>query len=510
MATSDSEDQDEQYPGDINTKFKLLAKENLELRRALRSTGDVSPRTKAFEKSLGVRDPTLTGMSGRADSPFTSIHGERLSESHSNNEPTTETETHAAPEKPLRSSPNQANRKRVREEDSLLTNENNPTEVNGETLDPIWAQMTIISQTISDGKNKLNKEARATVMRSLDEIKKSLLNFATSHAAATSRAETLSAVLASQKSITTKLDKIIMLSNLAPKKPSEEIPILRKSYAGVASGGPASKTITMNGYERPLPPLQPTLLFYPTEPEGKTSEELQKNLTSILDPKKDGFQVVKTRKIRGAGIALQTTSPNGLSNIKKVADKLTAKGIKMVAPQGRLPKIVIYDVPKGEPESDTSLFSDIFDNNILGKCNLTKEDHLRTMRRVSLFGKRDSATMNMVITCHPEARKILIDSGLCFLGWNACRARDYLGATRCFKCHQYGHISKACTQEITTCRHCAAAGHDYQDCPVKTQAAVCATCTRFKKPADHATGDRSCPAQKAAIETQVRLTDYGY
>lgn len=124
----------------------------------------------------------------------------------------------------------------------------------------------------------------------------------------------------------------------------------------------------------------------------------------------------------------------------------------MVNPMRRLPKIVIYNVPKGESTQDASLFEEILVNNLEGKTPISKEDHLRTTRKVSLFGKRDTGTMNMILTCHPDVRKTLIDSGMCSLGWNACRTRDYLGATRCFKCHQYGHI-KACPQEKETCRH---------------------------------------------------------
>lgn len=378
------------------------------------------------------------------------------------------------------------------------------TPFSAETMDRFWTQINIITQTINESKNKLNKEEKSIILGSIEEIRRGLTAMAISHATTTSRSQ---ALMESQLGIHEKLDKILS-SGVQHSSSSEDFP-KRKSYAGAASGAPPSKTIIMNGLERPTPTLQPTVLFYPIVPEGKTSEDLQKNLTTILNPKKDGFQVVRTRKIKGAGIALQTTTPGGLSNIKKVEDKLSAKGIKMVNPLGRLPKIVLYDVPKGDATNDPALFQEIFENNLAGKCNLSKEDHIRTMRRVSLFGKRDQGTMNMIITCHPEARKVLIDSGLCFLGWNACRTRDYLGATRCFKCQQYGHISKSCTQESITCRHCAATGHDLEDCPKKAQAAVCATCTRFKKPANHPTGDRACPAHKAAIEVQVRMTDYG-
>lgn len=51
------------------------------------------------------------------------------------------------------------------------------------------------------------------------------------------------------------------------------------------------------------------------------------------------------------------------------------------------------------------------------------------MRHISLFGKRDTASMNilkMIVTCHPEARKVLLDSGECLIGWSRCRVRIIL------------------------------------------------------------------------------------
>lgn len=90
------------------------------------------------------------------------------------------------------------------------------------------------------------------------------------------------------------------------------IPPQRRSYVSAAA---LSKTIILSGLEWPTPRKQPTV---PANPEGKTSEQLQKTLTEILDPKKDGFQVVRTRKIKGSGLALQTTSSGGLDNIKKL------------------------------------------------------------------------------------------------------------------------------------------------------------------------------------------------
>lgn len=398
------------------------------------------------------------------------------------------------------SSPKQVKKKRTQTEEPPMSGE--------ERLAPIWDQLTRISTTVQDGKTKLNKEDRSIIKVSIDTIKRELINLERENAAAIARANAFSEVVKAQRGFSDKLD--LLINKPAPVAHPIQLPQqpARKTYAGATSGAP-SASIFVEGTVRDLPLPQPTVLFYPTIPDGKTSESTQKELMKVLNPTIDGFQAVRTRKIKGAGLLLQTSSTGGLNNIKNAAAKIEASGLKMVLPQGNLPKVVLYDVPKGDTAGDQALFEEIFKNNIQGKSTLTREDHLRTMRRVSLFGRKDGSTMNMIVTCHPESRKVLIDSGLCFLGWNACRVRDYLGATRCFKCHLYGHVSKFCTVDAITCRHCAASGHDLEDCPKKAEAAICATCNRFGKPANHKTGDRLCPAHRAAIEVQVRKTDYG-
>lgn len=406
-------------------------------------------------------------------------------------------------EEALNPSPNQGQRKRPRVE--------LPQDPDCDRFNYYLDLLDLIVHTVCDTKCKVNKEVKAIVTGAAEKIRLRLVADAIETGVLRGKVSTMETVVGkmidAQQGIEEKVDALIkrpvtIASGLQPEA--------RKSYAGITAGGkPDSSKIVVQGVQRELPPLQPTVLFYPSAPEGKSSEDTRKALQKVLDPKKDGFQPVRTRKIKGAGVLLQTSCAGGLANLQKVAKRIEAVGFKMVQPTGRLPRIVLYDVPRGEPAADAALFEEIFLNNIIEKTNLTKEDHLRTMRRVSLFGRRDSGFMNMIVTCHPDARKALIDSGHCYLGWNACRVRDFIGATRCFKCHLYGHVAKNCTAEVKTCRHCSEQGHDLEDCPKKALAAVCATCKRFNRPANHPTGDRNCPAHLAAVEAQVRMTDYG-
>lgn len=144
------------------------------------------------------------------------------------------------------------------------------------------------------------------------------------------------------------------LPTIDPKLTSQSS--ARRTFASIAATGPSSKSLIVNGEQRQVPPRPQTVLFYPVAPEGKTSEELEKSLQKVLNLRTDGFQVVRTRKINVAGLALQTTSTQGLENMKKAETKLAEGGIKMVNPLGRLPKILVYNVPKGDSTQDQALF----------------------------------------------------------------------------------------------------------------------------------------------------------
>lgn len=367
-----------------------------------------------------------------------------------------------------------------------------------------------IESAVGDSKTKLNREDKNKVSTNTNAILDLAAVVLAELALYKGKYEGIKEALRVQGTVKDDVAELTLLtreiSQAVLAGQNKDNPLNQRSYAGVASSK-SSDTVTVDGISRDVGSIQPTIIFYPKIPEGLTSEDTKKLLMSKLSPKSDGFKTVRLKNVKGAGVLVQTSSPTGLTNIKKASAKL--EDVMSVTPMGRLPKIVLYDVPRPEKDKELDFFTEIFMSNFSEKECLSKEDFLRTTRRVSFFGKRDSPTVNMIATVHPEARRLLLDSGLCFIGWQACRVRDYIGATRCFKCHLYGHVSKNCRAEKETCRHCTESGHNFEDCPNKAQAAKCATCTRFSKNADHPTGDRSCPAQVAAISAQVKMTDYG-
>lgn len=54
---------------------------------------------------------------------------------------------------------------------------------------------------------------------------------------------------------------------------------------------------------------------------------------------------------------------------------------------------------------------------------------------------------NWVLEASKEARETLIKKERIYIGWNCCRLQDYIVATKCYKCHSFGHTAKYCKNE---------------------------------------------------------------
>lgn len=94
-----------------------------------------------------------------------------------------------------------------------------------------------------------------------------------------------------------------------------------------------------------------------------------------------------------------------------------------------------------------------------------------------------------------------------FTGCRAHRVKDYDLVTRCFKCLQYGHISKYCKNQ-TTCRHCTEPGHTNKECPKKKEPSKCLNCKLRKKNHEHSTMDTNCPEYKRNLDLSRAKISY--
>jgi hypothetical protein len=110
-------------------------------------------------------------------------------------------------------------------------------------------------------------------------------------------------------------------------------------------------------------------------------------------------------------------------------------------------------------------------------------------------------------TAPPKVREKLI-MGKIYISWNACKVRDYISVSRCYKCQGFGHVAKYYRVNYEICAHCAKSGQSTRQCCSKNKNASCVNCKKAGKKGDHAASTLDCPMYKKALELAVAITSY--
>lgn len=233
------------------------------------------------------------------------------------------------------------------------------------------------------------------------------------------------------------------------------------------------------------------------------SEATKIAVQKIVSPTEQSLNIRNIRNIQGNGILIET--PNKRDITALMADqKLKAAGFVVETPAKKNPRIIILDVPKLNSEEDT--METIAEQNL----NLEEKQLFRRQSKLAFkTGDKKKESCNWVLETSKEVRNMLLKKSELYIGWTRCRLKDYIVATRCYKCQSFGHTSKYCKSITDTCGHCGTAGHAYKACPNLKKQAVCTNCKRNGRPHDHDIRDKSCPAYEAAINQVISRIDYG-
>lgn len=142
---------------------------------------------------------------------------------------------------------------------------------------------------------------------------------------------------------------------------------------------------------------------------------------------------------------------------------------------------------------------------------------------------RKSHLSDIVLRVSPQVRVAMLNIGRVNIDFGQSRVEDFVNVTQCFKCLEFGHLAKHCSNK-EVCSHCAGE-HTFKDCQEKTNEKLC--CTNCKKNDDknsdrpansdgqatsdkaatwksHSATSHSCRIFKAMESIIVARTDYGY
>jgi hypothetical protein len=136
----------------------------------------------------------------------------------------------------------------------------------------------------------------------------------------------------------------------------------------------------------------------------------------------------------------------------------------------------MYDVPRDISEKEIQ--------SCMKKQNQERlsENDVADIKFCFRTGRKDQKETNWVTEAPPQVREKLLRSKV-FISWNACKVRDYVAISRCYKCQGYGHVAKYCRVNCDICAHCAGSGHSTKACPNKDKHPSCVNCKKAGKKA---------------------------
>ncbi|XP_067136090.1 uncharacterized protein [Centruroides vittatus] len=262
----------------------------------------------------------------------------------------------------------------------------------------------------------------------------------------------------------------------------------------VAASIPSYSTILISGFAvNPSQKIKTTkqskdvLLVYQKD-EDKNSDNTRKCIQQKIQPSKLGIGVERIRHIGSGGIAIELNNKHDIETFEKtIQDNIP----ELHTRRSKNPHIIIYSVHKQiDPEDLVKL---IYEQNSLLNENYSQEDLKELFKIKFNTGKRDGQFCNWVAEVTPLLKRQLLITEKLNIEWSHCRVADFVPILQCYRCCGFGHTTKSCIHETSTCSHCAG-DHTYKECPNRNNSPNALTVIMRKQIKPHTTPG-TVPAQ---------------
>lgn len=275
-------------------------------------------------------------------------------------------------------------------------------------------------------------------------------------------------------------------------------PVAARSFASALKLGRNMAPVPISGREGPILVIRPA-----DDQKGtiKTADDTRAALKKHIDPAKLGLQIAGVRRAGNAGVVVQTRSAKEAESLRKAVPPT----LRVSSPAERKPLIALTGVDASTTTEE--LITDLHKQNLRDDPKWPHErikNELRTLYR----RQRRDGRVKVIAECGAELRRVLIERGRVYVGWDVVDVSDHVGVTCCNRCQQYGHPEKYCRGKALVCGKCGDEGHRAQECG--SAESRCATCTRFGRPGAeaHRTAARDCPARLHAEARAAAQTSY--
>lgn len=225
----------------------------------------------------------------------------------------------------------------------------------------------------------------------------------------------------------------------------------------------------------------------------KTFAETLKTLKKEINIDKEGYTVSGVRSSRNGHVLVdikgdtsKATSFSRLMNSK-------ISGAKALSGPSRSINKVLH---LKHLEGDATL--EEIKEAVVAALPETTTDVITVKALRPAFAGRQNATLILPT----EIAERLLDKRSLRVGWGFCRVVEREEVTQCFRCREFGHITRNCQgpDRSKLCRRCGAEGHNVIQCSNPEKCMVCST-------EGHRDGSLKCHAYRRALELRRRATN---
>uniref|UniRef100_W8B8E6 Putative 50 kDa protein in type I retrotransposable element R1DM n=1 Tax=Ceratitis capitata TaxID=7213 RepID=W8B8E6_CERCA len=220
-----------------------------------------------------------------------------------------------------------------------------------------------------------------------------------------------------------------------------------------------------------------------------TYADILRQMKQQPDMKELGENVNKIKTTASGNLLVQLRDKTGklASKFKERAAELLKTDASVTVLSSSL-TVEIRDIDMATTAEDVSkALKDQFP-----KLNIGEDVILKSLRKTR--SGTHTATLNLPV----RDAQSLVETGRIRIGWVSCRVREVTHPTRCYRCLEFGHMSRNCKSAVDRsgmCLRCGEKGHIAKLCNATPKCVIC----KKETGTDHPTGSFRCPTYKKAI-----------
>lgn len=232
------------------------------------------------------------------------------------------------------------------------------------------------------------------------------------------------------------------------------------------------------------------------------AEKIQQQIKESIRPEELHIGVANVRTMRSGKVAIEGMSKSDTKKLKEEIEDKLGQRYEITQAKMRKPRLKIVGLQ--EEITKENLKNIVLNQNTLGDIDDEK------MKVITVYKARYNRN-SAIIETHPDVYNKIMKLGKLKIGWSRCMVYEHTSLMRCYKCNNYNHVAKECTN-VRTCGTCSSSEHETKECTSNTKR--CINCIKTNEilqlslDVNHSVYDKSCRVYQRKIEMWQRRTEY--